>query len=72
MQRLHDDVGLREVHLAMLPASPRRSENAFLATGLAKLDEAQTVEQAVASLTNPEKSAVLGDPAGIARLIGLS
>ncbi len=72
MRRLRDDAALRQVHLAMLPASRRRSENVSLATGLAKLEEAQTVEQAVTSLTKQEKSAVLGDPAGITRLMGLS
>jgi membrane glycosyltransferase len=72
IRRLRNDPALREAHLAMLPTGRRRSENAWLATGLAKLDEAETVGEAADSLTAQEKAAVLGDPAGIARLLRLA
>ncbi len=72
MRRLHGDPALREAHLAMLPPDRRRSEDAWLATGLAKLEEAQTVEDAAAAMTRQEKSAVLGDRAGMERLARLA
>jgi membrane glycosyltransferase len=71
LRRLHDDAALRAVHCAMLPAGRRRSENPVLATGLAKLDEAGSVQEAADSLTRPEIAAVLGDRNGIERLAQL-
>ena len=71
MQRLQDDPVLRAAHLRMLPPAGRRSEAAGLATGLAKLEEADTVAAAAAALTRGEKAAVLGHPAGLERLARL-
>ena len=71
LRRLRDDGALRAVHLALLPAGRRRSESPVLATGLAKLEEAASLEEASASLTRPERAAVLGDRAGIERLLAL-
>jgi membrane glycosyltransferase len=71
MRRLRDDPALRAAHLSMLPPARRRSEDAGLATGLAKLDEAETLEAAAASLTRSEKAAVLGSRAGLERLLQL-
>jgi membrane glycosyltransferase len=55
----------------MLPPTRRRSEDPSLATGLAKLDEAETVGAAVSALTRAEKAAVLGSAAGLERLVQL-
>ena len=69
--RLHGDPALRAAHARMLPPARRRSEDASLATGLAKLDEAATVEEAAATMTRGEKAAVLGSLVGLQRLEGL-
>ena len=71
LRRLHDDSILRAAHERMLPPTRRRSEDPALATGLAKLDEAETVEEASAALTRAEKAAVLGSAAGLGRLTAL-
>ncbi len=71
MRRLHGDPTLRAAHLGMLPPTRRRSEDAGLATGLAKLDEADTVEAAASRMTRSEKAAVLGSAAGMERLCSL-
>ena len=68
LRRLRDDQELREAHLRMLPPNRRRSEDAGLATGLAKLEEADTVAGAAASLTRAEKAAVLGSAVALERL----
>ena len=65
LRRLHDDRALRAAHEAMLPPSPRRSENPVLAVGLAKLEEAGSVDAAAAAMTRAEKAAVLGSVAGL-------
>ena len=71
LRRLRDDPALLAAHARMLPPTRRRSEDAELATGLAKLDEVDTVEAATAMLTRKEKAAVLGSVAGLDRLQGL-
>ena len=44
----------------------------LLALGLAKLDEAATLDAALALLTLPERAAVLGSPSGLDRLLVLA
>ncbi len=70
--RLRADPVLLAAHLAMLPA-PRQPGDPFdpaLLLGLAKLDEAATVESA--ALTRAEKAAVLGNARGVARGVALA
>ena len=69
LRRLHADPALRAAHEAMLPPIRRRSDNPLLATGLAKLDEVQSIDDAAAVLTRGEKAAVLGSAAGLRRLM---
>jgi membrane glycosyltransferase len=71
LRRLHDDAALRAAHTAMLPPKKRRSADSNLATGLAKLEEADSLEAAAAALTRAEKAAVLGSAAGLQRLMQL-
>ena len=71
--RLRADPALLAAHLAMLPPPRRPGVDPFdpaLLLGLAKLDEAATVEGA--ALTRAEKAAVLGDARGVARGIALA
>jgi membrane glycosyltransferase len=72
LRRLRDDAGLRAAHERMLPPTRRRSDNPLLATGLAKLDEAETIEAAAALLSRGEKAAVLGSAAGLRRLMQMA
>jgi membrane glycosyltransferase len=72
LRRLRDDAGLRAAHERMLPPTRRRSDNPLLATGLAKLDEAETIEAAAALLSRGEKAAVLGSAAGLGRLMQMA
>ena len=66
---------LMQAHIAMLPA-PRRARvdpiDATLALGRAKLDEAETLESALATLSAPELAAALGDAAALRRLSELA
>jgi membrane glycosyltransferase len=59
----------------MLPA-PRRPRvdplDATLAMGRAKVEEAETLESALAALSTPELAAVLGDAAALQRLSALA
>jgi membrane glycosyltransferase len=71
LRRLHDDAALRAAHAAMLPPKKLRSTDANLATGLAKLDETDSLQAAAALLTRAEKAAVLGSAAGLHRLMQL-
>jgi membrane glycosyltransferase len=69
------DSRLRAAHLAMLPPPRRPRIDPFdpaLVIGLAKLDEAETLQTGVASLTRAERSAVLGDARGVERLAALA
>jgi membrane glycosyltransferase len=73
--RLLRDPRLLQAHIAMLPA-PRRARvdpiDATLALGRAKLDEAETLESALATLSAPELAAALGDAAALRRLSELA
>ena len=71
MRRLRDDATLREAHSRMLPPTRRRSEDPGLAIGLAKLEEAESIEAAASMLTRSEKAAILGSAAGLERLARL-
>jgi membrane glycosyltransferase len=71
--RLLDDPALVDAHCAMLTDGPRqRGEvNVALVVGLAKLEEAGGLADAVQWLSAQEKTAVLSDRRGIERLIDL-
>ncbi|WP_439596130.1 glucans biosynthesis glucosyltransferase MdoH [Falsiroseomonas sp.] len=75
VQRLAADPALRVAHLRMLPP-PRRPRldplDPALVMGQAKVAEAEALPQALEGLTRAEKAAVLGDAAGIARLLALA
>ncbi|MGK7862754.1 glucans biosynthesis glucosyltransferase MdoH [Falsiroseomonas sp. E2-1-a4] len=75
VQRLAADPALRDAHLAMLPP-PRRPRldplDPALLLGCAKLEEAEDLDGALATLTRAEKAAVLGDSGGVARLLNLT
>jgi len=68
---LATDADLRAAHTAMLPP-PRRPRidpiDVPLLAGLARLDEADTLDQALGALSRAEKLAVLGNAGGVARL----
>ena len=74
--RLLRDPALLAHHLAMLPSPRRRGDgpvDAALAVGLAKLADADTLPQALATLAHAERAAVLGTAEGVrllARLAG--
>ena len=66
--RLLRDPALLARHCAMLPLPRPRGQgpvDPVLAVGMAKLADADTVEQAVASLSRAEMAAVLGHAAGL-------
>jgi membrane glycosyltransferase len=68
---LATDPGLWEVHVALLPPTPTRRKGDYdldLLVGLAKLEDAATLDEAVALLSPRETRAVLGQRAGLARL----
>jgi membrane glycosyltransferase len=71
--RLLDDPALVDAHWAMLTEGPRqRGEvNVALVVGLAKLEEAGSLAEAVQWLSAQEKAAILSDRRGIERLIDL-
>ena len=73
--RLLRDPTLLTAHKAMLPP-PRRPRaeplEAAVALGRAKLDEAETLEDALAALSPPEMAAVLGDISALSRLAALA
>lgn len=75
MRRLFADVRLLGFHHATL-APPRRRGvdpiNAALVVGLAKLDDAETFDEALAMLTDEEKAAVLASAEGLERLGALA
>ncbi len=62
---------LLQAHTAMLPP-PRRPRidpiNATLVMGQAKLEDAETLKDALATLSAPELAAVLGDASALQRL----
>ncbi len=70
----HIDAELRTIHAALLPAQRQRPKGEYdvdLLVGLAKLDDAESVEEATALLSSREKLAVLGHRAGFERLVQL-
>ncbi len=74
LRRLLDDPGLMAAHRAMLPPERVPGRDPFeplLALGLAKLDEAATLDGVLALLTLPERAAVLGSGQGLDRLHAL-
>jgi membrane glycosyltransferase len=71
LERLASDAKLRAVHAALLPAYQERQKGEYdvdLLLGLAKLDDAETLEEASSLLSTREKLAVLGHRAGVERL----
>ena len=72
--RLASDAPLRALHATMLPPTPERRKGEYdvdALLGLAKLDDAESLEEASAFLSNREKLAVLGNRAGFERLCRL-
>jgi membrane glycosyltransferase len=72
--RLLCDPQLLAAHRAMLPALARRrgEVNVALVVGLAKLDDIDTIEDALRGLTAAELAAVIGDQRGLDRLAALT
>jgi membrane glycosyltransferase len=69
------DADLRALHLAMLPATAERRRGEYdvdLLVGMAKLQDAASLEEASALLSSREQLAVLGTRAGIERLMQLA
>jgi membrane glycosyltransferase len=69
--RLASDSELCALHAAMLPMAHERHKGEYdvdLLLGLAKLDDAESLEEASALLSKREKLAVLGNRAGFERL----
>ena len=73
-RQLASDPRLLAAHAAMLPPPRTRGApfNPALLMGLAKLEEAATLDAAEAALTRQETAAVLADPRGLALLRALS
>ena len=72
---LLDDPALLAGHLAMLPPPRRRGDGPLdptLAVGLAKLADADTLPQALATLSSAERLALLGTAEGTRRLVRLA
>ncbi|HEY4252450.1 MAG TPA: glucans biosynthesis glucosyltransferase MdoH [Roseomonas sp.] len=73
--RLRQDPALLEAHRRMLP-QPRRPRidpiDTVLLVGQVKVEEADTLPDALGRLTRAEKAAVLADPAGLERLLDLA
>jgi membrane glycosyltransferase len=66
---------LLDAHMAMLPPSrrPRLDPiDATLVLARAKLEEADALDAAIATLSAPELTAALGDPAALRRLSALA
>jgi membrane glycosyltransferase len=72
--RLLRDPQLLTAHRAMLPARARRrgEVDVALVVGLAKLDDIDTLADALQSLARGELAAVMGDPRGLDRLVALA
>jgi membrane glycosyltransferase len=71
IERWVRDTELRTLHAAMLLPRPAKRKGEYdldLLTGLAKLQDADSVEEASSMLSNREKLMVLGDDAGVGRL----
>ncbi len=71
-RRLAADPRLLAAHRAMLPPQRKRKSDTDLALGLAKLDESDDLDAALADLSAKELSAVLSDARGVDRLVALA
>ena len=74
LARLASDTRLRALHAKMLPATYEQRKGEYdidLLLGLAKLDDAASLEEAAALLSNREKLAILGNRMGFERLCQL-
>ncbi len=71
VRRLLGDPRLLAAHLAMLPPPRRRGErhDPALLMGRAKLDDVDTLDEALAAMTPAELAAVLGDQVGLQHLL---
>lgn len=72
--RLLRDPGVMQAHRAMLPPTPRPRLDPIdpvLVQARAKLDEVETLEDALTALPGPELAAVLGNRAALDRLCAL-
>jgi len=72
IERLLRDPDLLGVHRAMLRPRPRGEVDVALVVGLAKLDEFDTLDEALRGLTRKELAAVIGDRRGLDRLVRLA
>lgn len=73
--RIATDTDLRALHLAMLlppRASVRGDVDVDFVVAMAKLQQADNIDDAVRFLSAREKLAILGDATGIARLVNLA
>ncbi|WP_035715901.1 glucans biosynthesis glucosyltransferase MdoH [Azorhizobium doebereinerae] len=73
--RLAADPALLAAHRAMLPSGglrPKGDVGVERLVGLAKVEDAETLAEALAGLTAREKAAVLGDATGLDRLLALA
>jgi membrane glycosyltransferase len=71
-RRLASDPRLLAAHRAMLPPQRKRKSDTDLAFGLAKLDESDDLDAALAELSVKELGAVLSDARGVDRLVALA
>ena len=72
--RLARDAQLRALHAVLLPATPERRKGEYdidVLLGLAKLDDAESLEEAAVLLSAREKLAVLGHRTGFERFCQL-
>ena len=75
LKRIATDADLRVLHLAMLPAPRIRVKgevNTDLVVAMAKLQQADTLQEAIRFLSAREKLTVLGSTEGIDRLVRLA
>lgn len=75
LRRLFSDPMLLSAHLSMLPPPRRRREGPIplaLVVGRAKLEEADTLDEALATMTPAETAAVLGDEECVREALSLA
>jgi membrane glycosyltransferase len=71
LTHLARDAQLRTLHAMLLPTTPEQRQREYdvdLLLGFAKLDDADSLEEGTALLSNREKLAVLGSQTGLERL----